>query len=117
MKKFFEGLAVAVICGAMFFGFDFGKVEAAELNFQELKSRIIMPVLPDRIRHRKDSRRLQRPAPRRVEVPSRRVESPKNIYTQRQPKKPPYVRNPKLPKRNSAQRGSYPPKRFNPPRF
>lgn len=95
-------------------------VEAANFEnaeVQELRSRIILPVLPDKIRHRKDSRRLQRPAPRRIEVPSRKVEPPKNIHTQRQPKQPPRVRTPRLPQRNSAQRGSYPPKRFNPPRF
>lgn len=30
MRKIFRGLAVATICGAMFFGFNFDKVEASE---------------------------------------------------------------------------------------
>ena len=82
--------------------------------FQELKAKIL---LPDRIRHRKDSRRLQRPAPKQIEVPSKKVEPPKRIYTQKQPKQPPRIKTPKLPQKNWAQRGSQQRKRFGPPRF
>ena len=88
-----------------------------EIIFQELRSRILLPVLPDRIRHRKDSRRLQRPAPKQIEVPSKKVEPPKRIYTQKQPKQPPRIKTPKLPQKNWAQRGSHQRKRFGPPRF
>ena len=115
MKKFFQGSVIAAVCGVMFFGLIFEKAEAAELNFQELRSRIIMPVLPDRIRHRDNNRRVRKPAPRHVEAPKKKP--PKDIFIQKQPKNPPHVRSPKLPQRNSAQRGSNPPKRFNPPRF
>ena len=117
MRNFVKIFALLMI-------FTCANVEAATFEktsdgiiFQELKSRILLPVLPDRIRHRKDSRRLQRPAPKRIEVPSRKVESPKRIYTQKQPKQPPRIKTPKLPQKNWSQRGSQPRKRFGPPRF
>lgn len=88
-----------------------------EIIFQELKTKILIPVPPERIRHRKDSHKLQKPAPRQIEVPSRRPSKQPERYTQRQPKRPPFVRTPRLPQRHFPSRGSHPHKRFNPPRF
>ena len=84
-------------------------------EFQDLQRKII---LPDRIRHRPGSHKLTRPAPPRIEVPHRKVDSHDNAkYIQRQPKKPPRLRHPKLPIASSDHRGSNTPKRFGPPRF
>lgn len=88
-----------------------------EMFFRELKTRILIPMPPERIRHRKDGHKLQKPNPRQIEVPPRRPPKQPERYTQRQPKRPPFVRAPRLPQRHSPPRGSNPPKRFNPPRF
>lgn len=92
--------------------FSNANVEAED--FQELKGRIM---LPDRIRHRQDSHELTRPAPPRITVPSKKIDESSPRYTQRQPKKPPRLRYPSSPKSISNNRGSYPHKRFGPPRF
>lgn len=97
-------------------------VEAADLNsevqknFQELRNGIALPVLPDRIRHRNDSHKLQRPEQKRIELPPRK-EQPPSKYTQRQPKKPPRISVPSRPTSKIPRRGSEPPKNFGPPRF
>lgn len=107
-----KGLIVFIICGILSFSLSIEKVEAGELNFQECGRKIM---LPDRIRHRPDSHKLQRPAPPQINFPHRKVEEKK--YTQRQPKQPQHIRHARLPQNNFNRRGTYPPKRFGPPRF
>ena len=87
-----------------------------EMNFQNLRSGFALPYLPDRIRHRKDSHKLQRPEQKRIELPHRK-EPPPYQYTQRHPKQPPKLTTPSRPTSSAARRGTEPPKSFGPPRF
>ena len=97
----------------------FATVDAAELNFQELRSGIAMPVLPERIRYR-NSRR----GPTKIVIIPKTIpkfrqaenSAKKPVYVQRQPKRPPVVYVPRRPTAYPGMRGSYPPKNFGPPR-
>ena len=95
MKNFKKIFAATVILSSVMFGNV--NVEAADLNFQDLKSKPVMPFLPDRI--------------------GRRNEQPPFRYTQRQPKNPPKLKTPSRPTATADRRGSEPPKSFGPPRF
>jgi len=93
-------------------------VEAAEINFQELKRGIAMPVLPEKIRYRNTRRGPTKIIVIPKEFPkSREVqENKKPVYVQRQPKRPSPVYVPRRPVAYPGQRGSMPPKNFGPPR-
>ena len=104
-----------IFAAIIIFSLLFGSSSVYAEEFQDLQRKII---LPDRIRHRQGNRKLTRPAPPRIEVPRRKVEEHDNAkYVQRQPKKPPRMKHPKMPIASSDHRGSNTPKRFGPPRF
>lgn len=98
---------------------EIGNVEAAEINFQELKRRVAMPVLPEKIRYRHSRRGPTKIIVIPKEIPKFRREVKDNnrpVYVQRQPKRPPPVYVPRKPVAYPGQRGSMPPKNFGPPR-
>lgn len=111
--KFFAALAILFSVTL-----EIGKVEAAEINFQELRRGIAMPVLPEKIRYRNSRRGPTKIIVYPKEFPKYR-ESKKNtqpVYVQRQPKRPSPVYVPRRPVAYPGQRGSNPPKNFGPPR-
>ena len=121
MKNFKKVFAAIIFSGFVILSAT--NVEAADLaidtnkiNFQNLKSGIILPTLPDRIRHRKDSHKLQKPADKKIEWPHRK-EQPPSKYPQIQPKKPSIITSPSRSTATSDRRGSEPRKNFGPPRF
>ena len=109
-KKIFVALAVLSFIFA-----SVSDVQAKSLESQELRA--ALPVLPDRIRHRNDSHKLQRPPKRDIKLPHRQQEDSTFKYTQRHPKNPPKMTTPSRPIATSDRRGSIPPKNFGPPRF
>ena len=99
--------------------FQFAKVDAAKLNFQELRSGIAMPVLPERIRYRNSRRGPTKVIVNPKTIPKFRQQDKDNdkpTYVQRQPKKPPVIYVPRRPVAYPGMRGSYPHKNFGPPR-
>ena len=115
MKKFFQIFLAAIIlfsANGIFF-----KAEAAQLNFQELKRKIALPVLPERIRYRNTRRGPAKIIFQPKEFPQRREVQPQKNYIQRQPKRPAVVYPPKRPTNHTGQRGSMPKKNFGPPKF
>ena len=96
---------------------NFLHVEAAELKPQQLRGKIEMPVLPEKIRYRNSRRNPRKIIIQPKEIPKYRQEKAPPIYTQRQPKQPPKIYIPRRPKQYPGQRGSYPRKKFGPPRF
>lgn len=113
LKKFFVSF---MVFGLLFMGNMNVEASDLKLDFQELRSSPIMPILPDRIRHRNDSHKLQRPSQRRINLPHER-EQPPARYIQRQPKNPPKMTTPSRPSVTSDRRGSQPRKNFGPPNF
>ena len=111
--KFFATLAILFSMTL-----EISEVEAAELNFQELRGGIAMPVLPERIRYRNTRRGPTKVIFQPKEFPKFREEkeNKKPVYVQRHPKRPPPVYVPRRPVAYPGQRGSYPPKNFGPPR-
>jgi|GEM_PF-2959223 len=95
----------------------FSAVEA-KVEVQDLRSRagVILPVLPEKIRYRNSRRGPTKVIVQPVEIPRYRQVKEPPIYTQRQPKRPSpmYIQRRKT--RYPRQRGTYPPKNFNPPR-
>lgn len=89
-------------------------VEAA--NLQEMRGRVIMPVLPEKIRYRNTRRGPTKVVVNPVKIPRYREEKFPPIYTQRQPKRPSPMYIQRRKNRYPGQRGTYPPKTFNPPR-
>ena len=114
MRKVLKVLAVVALI--IFSDISFVTVNAAELKFQQLRGRIMMPVLPDRVRHRNSRRAPTRIITQPVEIPRYRQEKYPPIYTQRQPKRPSPIVTPNHRRQYPGQRGSNPPKKFNPPR-
>ncbi len=98
--------------------FEVSEVQAADINFQELRSRIAMPVLPEKIRYRNSKRGSTRITYQPKEFPRRMQKDENNqpVYVQRQPKQPPKVYVVRRPTAYPGQRGSMPPKSFGPPR-
>lgn len=115
-KKIFMAIMIfAVTSGANVQAADLN-FNADEINLQDLKSGVVQPYLPDRIRHRNDSHKLQKPAPKKIELPPKK-EQPPVPYTQRQPKNPPKLTTPSRPTPTADRRGTEPRKSFGPPRF
>ena len=117
MQKTLKIFAALVILFSM--TLEMAEVEAEEVNFQELKRGIAMPVLPERIRYRNTRRGPTKVIFQPKEFPKFRNEVEENkkpVYVQRQPKRPPPVYVPRRPVAYPGQRGSYPPKNFGPPR-
>ena len=112
--KIFAALAILISVA-----FKISEVEAVELNFQELKSGIAMPYLPERIRYRNTRRGPTKIIVNPKTFPKFRQKEKDNDnanYVQRHPKKPPLVYVPRRPVAYPGQRGSYPRKNFGPPR-
>ena len=99
--------------------FEVSEVKAAELNFQELRRGIAMPVLPERIRYRNSRRGSTKIIVNPKTFPKFRQQEWENTsptYVQRHPKRPPIVYVPRRPTSYPGQRGSIPKKNFGPPR-
>ena len=114
MRKVLKFLAIIALI--FFSDTSLVTVDAEELKFQPLRSRIVMPVLPDRIRHRNSRRAPTRIVVQPIEIPRYRQEKYPPIYTQRHPKRPSPIVAPNHRRQYPGQRGSNPPKKFNPPR-
>lgn len=91
-------------------------VASAEKNFQELRSGIAMPVLPEKIRYRNTRRGPTKIIVQPKEIPRYLERKEPPIYTQRQPKRPSPMYIERRKNRYPGQRGSYPRKNFGPPR-
>ena len=107
--KFFAALTIWILA--------FSNAEATtfqDTEFQELRTRIIMPILPDRIRKRNPPPRLPRRMPPQFSIPHK--VQPKPIYTQKHPKRPPHIYIPRRPAPSRNQRGSERARTFGPPK-
>lgn len=109
--KIFAALALII-----FLDSNFATVESAQVNFRQLRGRILMPVMPERIRYRNSRRGPTKIIIQPIEIPRYRQEKAPPIYTQRQPKRPSGIYIQRRPRQYPGQRGTYPPKNFGPPR-
>ena len=116
MKRYAKKFSALMILAILFFGVYAEKIEAAE--FQELKKKIVMPVLPDRLRKERPSDSMIRrkfPMPV-INFPRHKDEITDINYVQKHPKTPPPIHSPKTPQRTIDKRGAAIAKNFGPPR-